>query len=126
MADLLTKGVAWMAGKLKASASRLAVYSRGTASVTLSITLGHTLLRTADDQGGETLGWTDADIILTAADLVLNGQPTVPVLGDRIAIPFGLQTWTFEILPMGGEQPWRWCDGSHTLLRVHLKKIGVA
>lgn len=126
MPDMLAYGVAWLAGQLKANASRSALYSRGTATVTLSVTLGQTMLRTADGQGGETLGWTDADIVLAAADLVLSGQPTMPVLGDRITIAFGSQLWTFEILPMGGEQPWRWCEGSHTLMRVHLKKIGVA
>lgn len=125
MANLLKRGMQWLAGKLAEHASETVVYSRGGDSVTLTPTQGKTMLLLSDGSGGNRVEWTDADLIFPAEDLVLGGSATTPRRGDRVRYTEDGRTIVFEVMAADGEPPWRYCDGSRVLIRVHLKQIGV-
>lgn len=120
MPDMLQDGVTWLAGKLKAYVSQSVTYSRpGSGSVVIVATPGQTMFRTGDDRVSR-VEWSDADFIVTAADLVLASAVVVPKTGDRI-------TWgakVFEVQPTNGEQVYRNHDEYGITLRIHTKRVG--
>jgi hypothetical protein len=124
MADLLETGQAWLADKLQEHAARSVVYHRGAQNVAVLATIGRTLLRLDDGDGGVRMAWTDRDFLIPAANLVLNGITVTPETGDRITETVGLNTSTFEVMAYGGEPPWRYSDPFGKLLRIHTKFIG--
>jgi hypothetical protein len=117
--DLLALGTSWLAGQLSAHASRPVSYARGAHSVALDATLGRTLFKLDDGEGGILMEWSDRDFLIPGAMLVLAGQPSTPARGDTIT----LDGRTYEVLAPGGEPPWRWSDPHRVLLRVHTKLI---
>lgn len=125
MANKLRTGMDWLNRKLKQHAGESLVYSRGVHSVTLTAPLGKTLLSLSDGRGGNRLEWTDADFLITAADLVLEGEQVTPERGDKIRWVSGGDTLVFEVMANGGEPPWRWSDEHRQVMRIHAKQIGV-
>jgi hypothetical protein len=126
MADLLETGMGWLAGQLKANASRPVTYKRGADSVVVQATLGSQLLKTSDRLGNTKVERTDRDFLILAADLVLNGNQTTPASGDVIEVTFGAVTQKFEVMAIGSEAPWRYSDPHQLMLRIHTKYVGVA
>lgn len=126
MANKLRNAADWLNRKLKQHAGESLVYSRGVHSVTLTAPLGKTLLQLQDSMGGTRMEWTDADFLITAEDLILNGSQVTPERGDRIR-------WTdtagnvivFQVQTIPSEPPWRWSDEFRITMRVHAKQIGV-
>lgn len=126
MTDLLRTGAAWLAGQLKASAGRTVTYCRGAGTVSLTATVGRTLMRLADGQGGTFVEWTDRDYLFPAADLILSGSLTEPARGDQIRdTDEAGNVVVYEVLAPGGEPPWRYSDPQGVMLRVHTKLVGV-
>jgi len=124
MADMLQTAAGWLQGELKSYVSRTVIYTRDADSVTIQATLGKDLLKLGDELGGLRMVWTDADLLIAAADLVLAGQTVTPLRGDGVAIPFGAAMKLFEVFAEDGEPPWRWADQYQTLIRIHLKYLG--
>ena len=124
MPNLLESGSQWLAGKLKAFAAKSVVYRRGNADVTVSATVGRTLLKLQDGMGGVRMEWTDRDFLIAAADLVLAGTPVLPERGDQIRETQGSRTFVYEVMAPGQEPPWRWSDEFRVLLRIHTKQVG--
>jgi hypothetical protein len=124
MPDLLQTGSDWLADQLKAHAGRPVVYQRGTQQVTVSATVGRTLLKLDDGYGGVQMEWTDRDFLIQAADLVLGGVPTLPQRGDQIRETQGGKTFVYEVMAPGQEPEWRWSDGFRKVLRIHTKQVG--
>lgn len=126
MADMLKSGVEWLANQLQEHVGRSVTYTRGAASVTLTVTLGRKLLKVGDDLGGLRMVMTDRDYIIVAADLVLSGSLTTPAKGDTITDagdPDGVSR-TWEVLSPGGDEaPWNWSDPYRILIRVHTKQV---
>jgi hypothetical protein len=125
MPDLLQTGSDWLADHLKTHASRSVVYWRGLQQVTVQATVGRTLLKLNDGYGSVRMEWTDRDFLIHAADLVLDGSPTLPERGDIIRETQGSKTFVYEVMAPGGEPPWRWCDVFRKVLRIHTKQVGV-
>lgn len=123
MPDLLEAGMDWLASQLKAHVSRLVVYQRDDEQVTVQATVGRTLLKLDDGEGGVVLVWTDRDFLISAADLVLGGSLTLPQRGDRIREPLGAVTRVFEVMAPGDEPPWRPSDPYGKVLRIHTKLV---
>lgn len=123
MADMLNTGLDWLADKLKAHVSRSVTYKRGVDEVTVSATIGRTLLKLQDDYGGIRMVWTDRDFLIQAADMVLAAVTVLPERGDKIVEVVGSNNVTFEVMAPGGEPHWRWSDPYHKLLRIHTKRI---
>lgn len=119
--NILATGAAWLAARIKASAAETVTYTRGSLTVTggISATPGQTQFEQTDADGfGVRI---DArDYIVTAADLVLAGNTVLPERGDLIT---DAASRVHEVLGIGNEPCWRWCDPSHVMLRIHTKQI---
>lgn len=124
MADILHAGQEWLADQLKEHASRQVVYQRGLQQVSVQATIGRTLLKLDDGYGGVRMEWTDRDFLIQSADLVLGAAAVTPERGDRIRETVGAKTSVFEVMPYGGEPPWRFSDPFGKLLRIHTKFVG--
>lgn len=122
---MLTDGLAYLTGQLRAAASQTVVYGRGGDSVTTTATLGRKLLRLNDDLGGLRMEWTDLDVLIPSAGLILSGTPVVPTRGDFLLVTIGDQVQRYEVRPYGNEPCWRWCDPGQTMIRIHFIFIGV-
>jgi hypothetical protein len=122
---MLRKGAEWLNRKLKQHAGETLVYSRGAHSVEITAPPGKTLLSMNDDLGGVRVEWTDADFLIEAIDLVLNGSQVEPERGDLIRWTTGGRTVVYEVTAPQNEPPWRWSDGYRLTYRVHAKEIGV-
>lgn len=125
MTDILADAAAFLATRLTAVASRGVTYARGPDSVDLYATFGKKLLKLDDGDGGIRMEWTDLDLIIPAADLVLLGEPIQPERGDLVYIVGGEGEGTaiYEVAAYGGEPPWRWCDPHRNLFRIHCKYV---
>lgn len=124
MGDVIQQGMDWLAEKLKAHASTPVLYRRGAEEVTVQAVIGRTLLKLDDGYGGVRMEWTDRDFLIAAEDLVLGGQPALPMRGDQIRETQDGKTMIYEVLAPGNEPEWRWSDPHHRLLRIHTKQVG--
>lgn len=124
MANMLRNGVTWLQGQRKASMSDSATYTRaGFAPITdLAVTPG-TPNFAIDDGNTIRVASTQQDWIITAADLVINGSPTLPQKGDRLTIAQGAQAGTFEVqIPETTDKPYK-LDATGQQIRAHTKRI---
>lgn len=122
MADLLDKGSAWLEGQRKKHATREVTYRRGMDAVVINATIGRTLFE-QDDGAGVIVRMQVRDYLIDAVDLVLAGNQTLPAKRDRIEEIDAGQKHTYEVLPLGGEQHWRYSDPYRRTLRIHTKLI---
>ena len=123
MADLLESGQDWLAGKLKAHASRGVLYLRGASQVAVSATIGRTLLKLDDGYGGIRMEWTDRDFLIQSADLNFGGGPIEPAAGDLIKETVGATQTTYEVASFGSDPPFRPSDPFAIVLRIHTKLV---
>ncbi|MCC7407219.1 MAG: hypothetical protein IT442_04055 [Phycisphaeraceae bacterium] len=122
MTDLLAQGAAWLDQMRLAHLSQLVTYERGADSVELAATLGTTSYEVMDDSGA-TVQAQGMDFIVSAADLVLNGESATPRVGDRIRLTQGTTQRVFEVLDLAGSGHYRPCDPAGQMLRIHAKQI---
>lgn len=123
MADLLKIGSDWLAAQFKAFASQTVTYVRGDSTVSVSATVGRTLLKLSDETGGVRMEWTDRDYLIQAAELVIGGVPIEPRQGDKIRETVGTTVNVYEVLAPGNEPVWRWSDGYGKVRRIHAKHV---
>ena len=126
MPDLLRLGQQWLANKLKSHASSTVVYVRGANQVSVSATIGRTLMKLDDGYGGIRMQWTDRDFLIAPLDLIIAGLAITPERGDTILETVGTKIYTYEVNAPGGEPAWRWSDPHRSLYRIHTKEIGIA
>jgi hypothetical protein len=103
----------------QAAAGEPTTYSRGSLSVQLTVLPGQVGWN-ADPTRGLVVESDDADWLIPAGQLVLNGQPTLPQTNDRLTIVRDGVTQVFQVLPNDG-QPYR-LDATQSLLRIHTKR----
>ncbi|GJQ27312.1 MAG: hypothetical protein HBSAPP02_23440 [Phycisphaerae bacterium] len=100
----------------------MVTYQRGNQSVELAATIGRTEFEQADHFG--VIHRTQSrDFLVRAADLVLGGEPALPVAGDRIREGDGEKTFVYEVMAPGGEPPFRYSDPYRRTLRIHTKHV---
>jgi hypothetical protein len=126
MADMLQAGQEWLANQLKTHASNTVVYVRGANQVSVSATIGRTLMKLDDGYGGIRMQWTDRDFLIAPLDLIIAGSAITPERGDTILETVGTKVYTYEVNAPGGEPAWRWSDPHRSLYRIHTKEIGIA
>lgn len=122
MADRLATGLAHLTRRLQERAGRQVTYRRGADSVTLTATVGSSLLRLTEPGGGSRIERTERDYLIAPDLLVLGGRVVEPRRGDRVED--AADGRVYEVLAPEGEAPWRYADGRGTLLRVHCKDVG--
>jgi len=116
----LDTAVAWLINKIDAEESHSVLYERGALSVTLNATPGRTEYQKMD-QSGVVTDFQTRDFIVTASDLILDGAVVLPVRGDTITDTAGTAA-VYEVLPIEGEQPYRFSDPLQRMLRIHTKE----
>jgi len=123
--DLMSKGMAWLGRMRRRHCSVPVVYERA----------GHTELETRRLHVMAALGRSGAeaeasvpslridageiDFLIAAADLSINGVPFEPGRDDRIILTAGGRIHVYDLLPRGGDPPWRWSDPQKTTRRIH-------
>lgn len=122
MADLLDSAMAYHAAALKGNRGTAVFYQRGAESVAITATIGSTDFERQDGDGTQ-IAFKSFDILVTAADLVLNGTTILPRNGDKVVRVAGSYRRTFEVLALDGEPQYAWMDGSGLQLRIHTKLI---
>lgn len=124
MADLLQRGSDWLLDQQRAHCSRTVVYRRGEQAVALPAVVGRTRLE-ADDELGRAREEV-RDYLIQAVDLLLDGQPAEPQLGDRIVETLGGRTCLYEVLqPRGEDSHFRYVDPGRKAFRIHTLFVGV-
>jgi hypothetical protein len=123
VADLLAQGSAWLEDQRHRYLTLTVTYRRGDQSVQVQATIGRTIFRldAPGDGFGVTTRYVSRDYLIRAADLVLNGEQTLPQRGDEIVESNGV---THEVMgPGSGEPDWRFSDPQRLTLRIHTKEI---
>ena len=94
------------------------MYSRGSESVEVQATVGTTTFE-VDDGYGVIVKWESRDFLITAADLVIAGEPVKPQRGDRITDSGKV----YEVMAPGKEDVCRPSDPYGVTLRIHTKQV---
>lgn len=124
MADRLKTGLARLAVRRKAHQGRTVTYRRGGNSVEVTASIGQTTFRTVVDYGAQ-VRTARRDYLVSTVDLVLNSERVLPEAGDRIEEIDGDQTFVYEVMGPGGDEPaWRYSDPYRRVLRIHTKHVG--
>jgi hypothetical protein len=121
VADLLERGMAWLAGKLKAHASQTVTYRRGAASLELQAVVGRRELAQVDEGGFQT-AWHATDFVFTAEDLDFGDGPVEPEIGDTITVLLGGLFVTCEVMDEAGGKHFEYSDPTRQIVRVHTKQ----
>jgi hypothetical protein len=121
--DIMSRGMTWLTGQLQAHMSQPVVYKRGNAAVALCATVGRTLMKLNDGDGGIRMEYSDRDFLIPTSTLVLGGTNVTPERGDLIKERKNGILYTYEVFPYGGEPPWRFSDPHRQMLRIHCKLI---
>lgn len=122
MSDMLRDGQAWLAEKLKTYASRLVIYQRDDAVAELPATIGRSFYEQDDGEGIVTRSQV-RDFLIDTADLLLSPIGSLPKRGDWILETEDGNTFTYEVMSLGGEPAWRYSDPFLLKLRIHTKLI---
>ena len=116
----MTSGAAQsLAASLSSVAGRPCVYRRGSEALEITAYPGQTAFETVSGLDDISEAFYSRDYLFRACDLVLGGEPTLPVPGDQI---IDGQT-VYEVMRGQGERPYRFSDHARTLLRVHTKEV---
>lgn len=123
MTDIFRTSSTWLEAKRHAIATSDVTYRRGDRSVCVPATIGRTEYQQDDGYGIITKA-ESRDFLILAADLVLDGMLVLPEVGDRIDEMQCDKTFTYEVLPIGGQQTqYRYSDPFRQTLRIHTKLI---
>ena len=122
MTDLLEQAATWLDDQRVQHMSRTVVYCRGDDSVAVQATIGTTIFEV--DNGAGVLEKTESrDFLISTAELVLAGEETLPLRGDRIQETNGTQVFVYEVMAPGREPHWRYSDPYRKTLRIHTKHV---
>ena len=123
MADLLEGASAWLDAQRVKFMSRVVSYTRGKDAVDVRATIGKSVFEV--DSGYAVLERIESrDYLVPAADLVLAGQATLPLKGDRIKETQDGKVFVYEVLAPGHEPHFTFSDPYRKTLRIHTKFIG--
>jgi len=116
MTDLLAWGLKWLDGQRKRHLSLEVVYARGEITAAVQATIGRTEFEVSGSDGVQT-AYTDRDYLISTADLVLDGELSLPEPGDQVREALAATVEVYEVLD------WRYSDPHRQMLRVQTKHI---
>ena len=122
MADMLEQGASWLDDQRHQHMTRSVSYARVASTVAVQATIGRTEFEQADEYG-IVHKVESRDYLIRTADLVLEGQSTLPKRGDQIRETDGSTTVVYEVLSPGDEPVFRYSDPYRKALRIHTKHI---
>lgn len=116
--NLFQRADAFVRTKRKQIASCEGKYVRAETELAVSVTVG----RSAHDQisgDGPILSYQSDDFLIDVADLAALGPPR---RGDVVKYLSISGEWlVYEVLPVGGDECFRYADGSRSVYRIHGK-----
>ena len=122
MADILETASNWLEQQRAKHRTRTVAYVRGVDQVELAATIGRTQFE-VDDGFGVIERIESRDFLVTAAELIVAGQTTLPQRGDLIRETQDGTVFVYEVLAPGKEPHWRYSDPYRRTLRIHTKQI---
>jgi len=122
MATSFDSAVAGMARAVQGSRGVPVTYHRGGDALPLTAVPAEDRYL-ADDGHGLLQQQFVRDYLLLAADLDFGAGPTEPQRGDLIKETIGGAVKVYEVVALGGEPHWRYCDSGHTVMRIHTKLV---
>ena len=114
MTDMLAKAALWLAEKQEKFCSSDVIYVHNGEKMPLSATYGRTDYEIHDDYGVK-IGTHVVDFIVRE-----NAMPFDPEPGDGIIVG----NTEYEVMALGTQKCWRWCDAHHHLRRIHTRETG--
>ncbi len=122
MANLLAQGSEWLEAQRHAHCTLTVTYERGDDSCEWAVTIGRSEFEQGDQYG--VIHRTESrDFLGLAAELVFDGDETLPKAGDRIVETVGEKAYVYEVMSFGDEPPYRYSDQNRKTLRVHTKHV---
>ena len=76
-----------------------------------------------DNGAGVLESFESRDFLVRAADLVLDGQKTLPERGDRVHETQDGTVYIYEVMAPGREPHYRFSDPYRRTLRIHTKLV---
>ena len=122
MTDLLEQGATWLDDQRVKHMSREVTYCRGEDLVAVQATIGQTVFE-VDDGTGVLEKTESRDFLISTDELVLAGEETLPLRGDRVRETDGTQVLVYEVMAPGREPHWRYSDPYRKTLRIHTKHV---
>jgi hypothetical protein len=119
---MLEQGASWLDDQRHQHMTRTVTFVRGTSTIDVQATIGRTVFEQADEYGIVQKTET-RDYLIRTADLVLDGQVTLPKRGDLVRETEGTTTFVYEVLSPGDEPVFRYSDPYRKTLRIHTKHI---
>lgn len=124
VANQLETGLAWLSDQRRAHMSRTITYVRGNSSVELVATAGRSRFQQIDSGRGAALRVHAHDFILSVAELVIDGDATLPRPGDQVRTVIDGVEHVFTVAPFAGGPCYEFTDASRRTVRVHTKHTG--
>jgi len=121
--DVLQEGARWLEEQRLQFMTRKVLYQRGTSSVEVNATIGKTIF-TLDNGFGVREQHEVRDYLIAAAELVLDGNLTLPKRGDRLRETSGATVFLYEVMAPGKEPEFRFSDLYRYSFRIHTKLVG--
>ena len=130
MADMMSRGMAWLARMGRRHAAVPVVYERPGVEgrrarrVTLMAVLGRAEATGEASVDPVRVDAEGVDFLVAAADLVFGRREVEPRADDRVYLKRDGRTLVYEVLPStGGAPPWRWSDPHRTIRRISAKLV---
>lgn len=122
LSDMLQNGLAWLSQQLTAHASRAVIYRRDALSAELRATIGRSLYEQDNGEGVITRSQV-RDYLIDTSELMNSVIGSLPRRGDQIIELENNCQYTFEVMSLAGEPPWRYSDPFRLKLRIHTRQI---
>ncbi len=108
----LKSGLEYLAEQITDHAASTIVYTHNNDTTTCKAVVGRSDIETIDNSGFA--------ILVTAIDFVVcrDALDFAPEPRDTITCDGEI----YEVLPLGNDGCWRWCDGYKTARRIHTKR----
>lgn len=117
-------GLAWLTAQRREHMARTVTYMRGDVAVDVVATLGRSVFTQHDSGRGAAIRSYSRDFIVSASDLVLDGEQTMPRPGDVIKDQRDGELRVFTVSPFGGEPCYRFTSASESVVRIHTRRSG--
>jgi hypothetical protein len=125
VADRRVSAITRLATVLADHAGQTVVYARGDDEASLVGTLTSPSSQSEAARLGTAAGLdlSAVDLVIQAADLVLDGSPVTPQVGDAVTATIAGSAHLFTVSRDGGEDCYRYSDGARVLMRIHLQHV---
>lgn len=123
--DMLARGAAWLEQQRLRHMASPATYVRDGVEVRVNATSAKATAESDTTYESVTIDAAHKDFIIAARELKIDRACFLPRRGDLIKEIRGRHLYIYEVLPLGSEAAFRYCDTNKAALRIHTKEIGM-